>query len=41
MSEVDRNIDMASRDLMLARLGLYPENIPNLMARLTELKKER
>ena len=41
MSEIDRNIEMINRDLLLARLGLRPQEIPNLMARLAELRTQK
>ena len=41
MAEIDRNIDMVSRDLLLARLGIRTDQIPNLMARLTELRQTK
>ncbi len=38
---VQNDIDLVSHDLRLARLGLRPEQIPDLMARLAELRAEK
>ncbi len=41
MSDTDRALRIVSHDLLMARNGLGTDSIPDLMARLSELRKQK